>query len=221
MAAIDLLGLAHADLRSAREKVVDALGFDPVEEGLHIVSAARSTTAIMHTVELGDRTRRRLLELEYWTQSEDRYSERVVEPYALINSREGWYVAAWDREGEQLRHFRLDRIKRAAALEERFEPREGLNPAADIGGWPRTGRIGGSRAARVWISRRAGALGARAADRAGRARGGEIVVEYTFKGLEYLVREVLKEAGDAVVLEPADAREAVLAAAEGLIARAT
>ena len=34
---------------------------------------------------------------------------------------------------------------------ERFEPREGLNPAADIGGWPRTGRIGGSRAARVKI----------------------------------------------------------------------
>ena len=51
--------------------------------------------------------------------------------------------------------------------------------------------------------------------------GGEIVVEITFKGLEFLVREVLKEAGDAVVLEPADAREAVLAAAEGLIARAT
>ena len=39
--------------------------------------------------------------------------------------------------------------------------------------------------------------------------------------LDFLVREVLKEAGDAVVLEPADAREAVLAAAEGLIARAT
>ncbi len=50
---------------------------------------------------------------------------------------------------------------------------------------------------------------------------GDIVVEITFKGLEFLVREVLKEAGDAVVLEPADAREAVLAAAEGLIARAT
>ena len=50
---------------------------------------------------------------------------------------------------------------------------------------------------------------------------GRIIVEITFKGIEFLVREVLKEAGDAVVLEPADAREAVLAAAEGLIARAT
>ena len=34
------------------------------------------------------------------------------------------------------------------------------------------------------------------------------------------MREVLKEAGDAVVLEPADAREAVLAAVEKLRATA-
>ena len=47
---------------------------------------------------------------------------------------------------------------------------------------------------------------------------GEIVVEITFKGTDFLVREVLKEAGDAVVLEPHDAREAVLAAAERLFA---
>ena len=48
---------------------------------------------------------------------------------------------------------------------------------------------------------------------------GRIIVEITFKGIDFLVREVLKEAGDAIVLEPAEAREAVLAAAEGLIAR--
>ena len=33
------------------------------------------------------------------------------------------------------------------------------------------------------------------------------------------MREVLKEAGDAVVLEPADAREAVRAAAEAIAGR--
>ena len=51
--------------------------------------------SVTHTVELAVHETR-LLEIEYWTQSEDRYSERVVEPYALINGREGWYVAAWD-----------------------------------------------------------------------------------------------------------------------------
>jgi proteasome accessory factor C len=47
---------------------------------------------------------------------------------------------------------------------------------------------------------------------------GAIVVEWTFKGTKFLVREVLKAAGDAEVLEPADARAAVLAAAERLLA---
>jgi predicted DNA-binding transcriptional regulator YafY len=47
---------------------------------------------------------------------------------------------------------------------------------------------------------------------------GAVVVEYTFKGIDYLVKEILKEAGDAYVVEPADAREAVLAAAERLLA---
>ena len=219
VAAIDLIGRAQADLRSAREKVVDALGFDPVEEGLHIVSPKAEDT-ITHTVELAVHESR-LLEIEYWTQTEDRYSERVVEPYALFNGRE-------------------------ALVRRRLGPRR--RPAAPLPPGPDQERLGAGRALRAARGaepdrrhrrlaahrhdrrlarragddlRRAGALGARAAHRAGRAATGEIVVEITFKGLEFLVREVLKEAGDAVVLEPADAREAVLAAAEGLIARAT
>ena len=36
-----------------------------------------------------------------------------------------------------------------------------------------------------------------------------MIVELGFAGVDWLVREMLKEAGDAVVLEPADAREAV------------
>jgi proteasome accessory factor C len=38
------------------------------------------------------------------------------------------------------------------------------------------------------------------------------VVELSFAGVDWLVREILKEAGDAAVLEPEDAREAVRAA---------
>jgi proteasome accessory factor BC len=219
VAAIDLLGLAHPELRSARDKVVDALGSDPVEEGLHIVSPL-AEDAISHTVELAVHESR-LLELEYWTQAEDRYSERVVEPYALMNGREGWYVAAWDPDRGRLQHFRLDRIKRAAALNQRFEPREGLNPIADVGGWPRTGTVGGSRSARVLIDAEQARWARERRTVLAELEDGDIVVEITFKGLDFLVREVLKEAGDAIVLEPADARDAVLAAAEKLLTPAS
>ena len=43
---------------------------------------------------------------------------------------------------------------------------------------------------------------------------GALIVELGFAGLDWLVREVLKEAGDAVVLEPDDARTAVLSAGQ-------
>jgi predicted DNA-binding transcriptional regulator YafY len=48
-----------------------------------------------------------------------------------------------------------------------------------------------------------------------------VIVELPFKGVDWLVREVLAEAGDAVVLEPVDARGAVLGAVERLRAAAT
>ena len=51
-------------------------------------------------------------------------------------------------------------------------------------------------------------------------RDGSVIVDRGFAGLRYLVRDVLKEAGDAVVLEPEDAREAVRAAAEAIVAGA-
>ncbi|HZB75260.1 MAG TPA: WYL domain-containing protein, partial [Solirubrobacteraceae bacterium] len=50
---------------------------------------------------------------------------------------------------------------------------------------------------------------------------GAIIVEWAFMGTRYLVKEVLKEAGDAAVLGPPDVREAVLAAVERLLAPST
>ena len=153
VAAIDLIGRAHADLRSAREKVVDALGFDPVDEGLQIVSP-KAEDAITHTVELAVHESR-LLEIEYWTQTEDRYSERRRRALrALQRQARRWYVAAWDLDVGQLRHFRLDRIKSASALiESASSAREGLEPDRRHRAAGRApGPIGGSRVARVLIS---------------------------------------------------------------------
>ncbi len=115
-----------------------------------------------------------------------------------------------------MRHFRLDRIKTAEALDEGFAPRPEVDPAADVEGWPRTGELPASERARVWISpeRARWAREERSVDQ--ELADGSIIVELAFAGTDWLVREVLKEAGDAAVLEPASAREAVLEAARAL-----
>jgi predicted DNA-binding transcriptional regulator YafY len=212
VAAIDLLNLAQPELSTARDKVVEALGHDPVEEGLHI-AAPNVADDVAHTVERAVHESR-LLSLEYWS-AEEKLSHRVVEPYALFNGREAWYVAAFD---DRLKHFRLDRIKQAKALDEHFERRPDLDPIADVGGWPRTGKIEGAMTARVWISAEQARWAREKHDLVAELEDGAIVVELSFNGIDFLVKEILKEAGDAAVLEPPDAREAVLTAAERLLA---
>ena len=217
VAAIDLIGehIPEGSLSSVRKKVVAALGEDPIEDGLQVAALGGGDAEIVSVVSRAIAARR-LLSFEYYKENEDEFTTRTVEPYALINGREGWYVASYDLARESVRHFRLDRIKSAGVSTESFEPRHDVDPAADVDGWPRTGEVPASRRARVWVS----------ADRARWAREerrvaqeleeGAVVVELGFAGVDWLVREVLKEAGDAAVLEPADAREAVRAAAEAI-----
>ena len=213
VAAIDLIGehIPEGSLTSAREKIVAALGEDPSASGLQIATAAGDDSEIAAVVSQAIASRR-LLGLEYYKANEDEFSERTVEPYALMNGREGWYVASFDPERDAMRHFRLDRIKSARVLDAGYEPRPEVDPAADLDGWPRTGEVPASRTARVWIAPER-ARWAREEHRVTRELAdGAVVVELSFAGTDWLVREVLKEAGDAAVLEPADAREAVRAA---------
>ena len=220
VAAIDLIGehLPQGSLTSARAKIVAALGEDPMEQGLQVARAGGDDSRISRVVSQAIR-KHVLLELDYYKENEDEYSERRVEPYALINGREGWYVAAYDPAKEDVRHFRLDRIRRAALTQQRFEPRDDVNPSADVDGWPRTGEVSASRLARVWISPERARWAREQRKVVEEYADGAIIVELGFAGLDWLVREVLKEAGDAAVLEPDDARAAVLEAARGLARR--
>ncbi|HEX4011758.1 MAG TPA: WYL domain-containing protein [Solirubrobacteraceae bacterium] len=217
IAAIDLIGehIPEGSLTSVREKVVAALGEDPVHEGLQFATPGGDNLEIAGVVSTAI-AGRRMLSFEYYKENEDEFSTRLVEPYALINGREGWYLASFDPTRDSVRHFRLDRIKSATVTDEHFDARPDVDPAADVDGWPRTGEVPASSRARVWIS-------------PGRARwareerhvvadltDGAVIVELGFAGVDWLVRETLKEAGDAVVLEPAAAREAVRQAAAAI-----
>jgi proteasome accessory factor C len=215
VAAIDLIGdhLPEGSLASPRKKIVDALGQDPAAEGLQITTAKGDDSEIARVVSraIADR---RLLRIEYYKENEDEFTERTIEPYKLANGQEGWYVHCWDLDKEDSRSYRLDRIREASVLDDTYEPREGIEP--DVHGWLATGEVESSNTARIWISPER-ARWARADRRVvEELSDGAVVVERTYASHQWLSREVLKEGGDAVVLEPEEARQAVLEAAEAL-----
>jgi proteasome accessory factor BC len=217
VAAIDLIGehIPEGSLTSARKKIVAALGEDPMEQGLQVAPTAGDDSDVAAAVSKAI-VGRRLIELEYYKENEDELTPRKVEPYALTNGREGWYVASFDPARDGVRHFRLDRIKKVTVTDEKFEPRPEVDPAAEVDGWLRTGEVPASRSARVWVSPERARWAREARRVVEEWDDGSVVVELSFAGVDWLVREILKEAGDAAVLEPEDAREAVRTAADRL-----
>jgi predicted DNA-binding transcriptional regulator YafY len=212
VAAIDLFGdhLPQSGLQSARRKIVAALGHDPSEEGLEI-APGRDDSSVVRTVNEAIQ-RRRVLELQYYKENEDEFSKREVEPYQLVSGPEGWYLGCFDLDRADTRHFRLDRMKEAVIGEREFEPRDGVEEMLAEQEWLVHGEVTTAGVARVWVS----------PDRARWLReertvveelgDGSVVVELPYGSSDWLVREVLKGVGDLVVLEPSDAREAVLKA---------
>jgi proteasome accessory factor C len=203
-----------------RKKVVAALGEDPAREGLQVAPPAGDDAELSHQLSRAI-AQHELLSIEYYKENEDEFSRRDIEPYALINGREGWYVTSYDTGRGDVRHFRLDRIKSVTPTGQQFAPRADVDPVADVDGWPRTGEVPASRRARVWISRERARWIREERPVQQELDDGSMVVEFAFAGIDWLVREVLKEAGDAAVIEPADAREAVRRTAESIAVATT
>jgi predicted DNA-binding transcriptional regulator YafY len=212
VAAIDLFGdhLPQAGLSTAREKIVEALGHDPSQEGLEIAPGRDDSEVVRAVNEAIER--REVLELHYYKENEDEFIKREVEPYQLVNGPEGWYLGCYDLGRDDTRHFRLDRMKEARPTKRTFDAREWVEERLAEQEWLAHGEVGTAGVARVWVS----------PDRARWLReqrtvtdelsDGSVVVELPYGSTDWLVREVLKGVGDLVVLEPADARDAVLKA---------
>jgi proteasome accessory factor BC len=210
VAAIDLFGdhLPQGSLASARKKIVEALGHDPSEEGLEIASASGGDTEIVRVVNDAI-AGRRVLELTYYKENEDQFTKRAVEPYRLENGREGWYVECYDLTKEGIRHFKLDRIKEAKPSKQTFEARPEVEELAGVEGWMTHGEVPTAQVARVWVSPERARWLREERTVVEELADGAVVIELPYAGTSWLVREILRGAGDLVVLEPEDAREAI------------
>jgi len=209
VAAIDLIGdhLPQGSLQSAREKIVEALGHDPAEAGLQITTAAGDDSEPANVVRRAI-AERRLISIDYYKENEAELTpDRRVEPYLVMNGEEGWYVVAFDPEKDGVRHFRLDRIKSAEVLDEGFEPRPGLEHELDS-------EPAGH--ARVWISPERARWAREDRQVVEELADGAVIAEIGYRSPSWLAKEILKEGGDAAVLEPEDARDAVLGVAEAV-----
>jgi proteasome accessory factor C len=210
VAAIDLFGdhLPQGGLQSARTKIITALGHDPSEEGLEIASSSGGDAEVARVVNeaIGGS---RVLDLDYYKENEDTFTKRSVEPYRLENGKEGWYVECYDLTKDGVRHFKLDRIREANLSEQIFEPRPEVEELAGVEGWMTHGEVPTAHVARVWVSPERARWLREERTVVEELADGAVVVELPYAGTSWLVREILRGAGDLVVLEPEDAREAI------------
>jgi proteasome accessory factor C len=212
VAAIDLFGdhLPQSGLETARRKIVNALGHDPSQEGLEI-APGRDDSSVVRTVNEAIQSHR-VLQLQYYKENEDDFVKREVEPYQLVKGPEGWYLGCWDLGRSGTRHFRLDRMREATVTDREFEPRDGVEEMLAEQEWLVHGEVTTAGVARVWVAPERARWLREQRTVVEELSDGAVVIELPYGSSDWLAREVLKGVGDLVVLEPTEAREAVLRA---------
>src|SRR5437899_5537334 len=155
-------------------------------------------------------SKQRTVRFEYWSISRDEVSERTVNPYALMPDNGVWYVVGHDIDRDDIRTFRVSRIRgeiKFATRRERdfrtpvefdIELYRGRPPwqVGDIIGEARI-EVPGETA--WWVQRAYGTTG--------RLEDGVFVTEYS--SLPQLASWVLRQDGRAVPLEPDELRREV------------
>lgn len=154
------------------------------------------------------------------------WAQRVVEPWGVVTHRGRWYLVGHDRDREGVRTFRVSRIDEVRALDPagvvvRPDDVDVRRFAADAVAAAEPGV--GVAPVRVWLADgRANALrrhGVELADRELHGRSGQ-VLELGAAPREALVREIAGHGVDAVVLEPPDLRDEVVAILRAAASRA-
>lgn len=102
-------------------KLAAVLGVDPDE--VVDVELGTAPAEVLDTVQQAAADRRRV-EIEYYSYGRDEWTDRVIDPHRVFGSAGEWYVAAYCHRVKDDRLFRVDRIRRATALESRFKPRK-------------------------------------------------------------------------------------------------
>jgi predicted DNA-binding transcriptional regulator YafY len=162
--------------------------------------------------------RRRVLAMRYRGRERAEETLRETEPLGILFYGGNWYLVAWCRLRNDLRHFRVDRIQSLELRAETFGTREDFSLSRHVRDYAKQGD---TFPAKVWFA-------AAAQERAAKECYSTLVpetedengTEFTLLTWSYdwLARWLLSFAGDAEALEPAVLREKVAALAEEVAA---
>jgi proteasome accessory factor C len=194
---------AHTSLKRVRDKLEETFGQFELRETPEPATPDAEEELIATLSRAIEQ--RRLVEIEYLKPDAETTTRRVVEPYWFERRLPFWYVHTWDRTRDASRSFRFDRMRSATLLDEEFDPRPGFTLESE------------KRTARVWFA--AGEAARRRIEQGAEPLvGGAAIAELPFGSLDWLVADVLRERGYAVVLEPEELRAPVAARARELLA---
>jgi proteasome accessory factor C len=207
-AAAELLRPAASDaLKSALQKLEKVL--PPGARSRYQEMERKIDASTDAPTELGLLTRaiaeRRQVRFDYFSQGRGQSERRTVSPHELFAHRGQWYLSAHCHTRGDVRLFRLDRIQHLELTDERFEA-----PAGSRGSVPDPSggevRVRFTRVAAPYLKERFG-------DAAAPIPEGGVEVKVSGESERWLTQWVLSFGGEAEVIEPEWAREAVARAA--------
>ncbi len=147
-----------------------------------------------------------VVSLEYTSAGSQDVTARDIEPVSLFAERGAWYLTAWCRKAADWRTFRVDRVRSARLLEERFDPNGHMGEPTSRSAFLTQGlpmarlrfSAGEEFTEREWP-------GGRIVDQADDG----VTVEVPYGGLEWMARHVAARLGAVEAVEPAELRTAV------------
>jgi len=220
--ALDLLGDAFAldgleSLASVREKVRALIGAGGPESPVVVEDILPPDPEIVEVLNHAIRDNR-VVALEYYTTARQELNERLVEPYLLFHSPDGWYLEAYCLKADDQRTFKLERIRSARATGDRFVPRSEVDLTRR-----RSGQAFSPADAAAWATVRfsphwRGYLEDHLVDCSVRPDG-DLQVRMPYLDERWLAQEIVRYLGDAVLEQPASARGQVAELARVLAAR--
>ncbi len=162
-------------------------------------------------------SKQRTVKFRYWSIYRDAEQERTLNPYALLPENGSWYVIGHDLERDDVRTFRVSRIRSDIRFATRRERDFRLPPEFDVekyrgrAEWQFGDIVGEARIEVApdtawWVERAYG--GER-----NHVEGDVFVTQYASSNL--LARWILRQDGRAVPLEPSELRRLVVEGARG------